>query len=156
MSNTSKLRREKSLKETAASAASMFLFLLFSVSSLIMIAVAASAYGRTGNNYKNTFNSAATVRYISNKLRAAEASELISDKSIRISFPDYSLLVYEEKGIVYERLFTSEETPSEQGGERLFEVQEFSVSEENGLIKVSAFGDGENAFTVYCRKGSAE
>ena len=156
MDNTSRLRKERNLRETAATAASMFLFLLFSVCSLVMIAVAASAYGRTGNNYKNTFNSAATVRYISNKLRAAESSELVSDRSILISFSDYSALIYEDNGIVYERIASAGEIPLTQGGERLFEVQGFSVAEEEGLIKVTAISDGENTFTVYCRKGMNE
>ena len=84
----------KRLAETVSSAGSMTLFLLFAVCCLVMITVAASAYGRINENYDNTFNSTAAVRYITNKLRACESAEVLSEKELLLTNDGYRTLIY--------------------------------------------------------------
>lgn len=140
----------KRLSETVSSAASMTLFLLFAVCCLIIIAVAASAYGRINENYESSFNSAAAVRYITNKLRACENSEIVSETEILLSNDGYSTVIYHKNGRVYERAFGSGQTPAFEGGEEMFRAESLTVTEKEGVITVTA-SDGNNSFAAYCR-----
>lgn len=141
---------QKRLAETVSSAASMTLFLIFSVCCLIIISVAASAYGRISGNYDNTFNSAAAVRYITNKIRACGEAEVISESELLLHEDGYSTLIYHSAGAVWERLFPEGEKPVSGGGERLFSAERLLIEESGGLVKVTA-EDGANSFTAFCR-----
>ncbi len=142
----------KRLADTISSAGSMTLFLLFAVCCLIIIAVASSAYGRISENYDDSFNSAAAVRYASNKIRACEEAEVISENSLLLVNSGYKTVIYHKNGMVYERLFSEGQTPVCSGGEEMFRAEDFTVSEKDGLILVTA-SDGENSFAAYCRGG---
>lgn len=144
----------KRLTETVSSAGSMVLFLMFAVFSLIIITVAASAYKRISDNYDDTFNSAAAVRYVTNKLRAAENAEVLDGGEIMLADSGYKTLIYERGGVLYERLFSDGQEVIADGGEAVFGAEGYSVKMlENGLISVSAAGAGGNVFTAYCRIG---
>lgn len=138
------------LAETVSSATSMTLFLIFSVCCLIIIAVAASAYGRISGNYDSTFNSAAAVRYITNKIRACESAEVISESELLLTNSGYSTVIYHDGGAVLERLFAEGDEPVSSGGEKMFETEKLTVVNANGLIKITA-EDGGHSFTAYCR-----
>ncbi len=144
----------KRLSETVSSAASMTLFLLFAVCCLIIIAVAASAYGRINENYESSFNSAAAVRYVTNKLRACDKAEIISENELLLINDGYSTVIYCKDGTVYERVFGKEQTPVSEGGEEMFRAGTLTVTEKDGLISVSASeaSNEKNSFTAYCRK----
>ncbi len=144
----------KRLSETVSSAASMTLFLLFAVCCLIIIAVAASAYGRINENYENSFNSAAAVRYVTNKLRACDKAEIISENELLLINDGYNTVIYFKDGAVYERVFAKEQTPAANGGEEMFRTGTLTVTEKDGLISVSASetSNEKNSFTAYCRK----
>ena len=143
------------LAETFSSAASMTLFLIFSVCCLIIIAVASSAYGRISGNYDSTFNSAAAVRYITNKIRASESAEVISESELLLTNSGYETLIYHDGDAVFERLFAgadsmkNEDSPN-AGGERMFGAESLVIEETDGLIKVTAEDSG-HSFTAYCR-----
>lgn len=143
------------LAETVSSAASMTLFLIFSVCCLIIIAVAASAYGRISGNYDSTFNSAAAVRYITNKIRASESAEVLSESELLLTDSGYATLIYHDGGAVFERLFPDEdslknEVSLSEGGERMFGAEKLVIEKTGGMIKVTA-EDGVHSFTAYCR-----
>ena len=140
----------KRLAETVSSAASMTLFLIFSICCLIIITVAASAYGRTSRNYDNTFNSAAAVRYITNKIRASRETEVISDSELLLLDDGYVTVIYHSEGAVWERLYPEGETPAANGGERMFSAEKLLIEENDGSLKVTA-EDGESSFSAYCR-----
>lgn len=143
----------KRLSETVSSAASMTLFLLFAVCCLIIIAVAASAYGRINENYENSFNSAAAVRFITNKLRACENAEIVSETEILLANDGYTTVIYHKNGMVYERVFGNGQTPVFEGGEEMFRAESLTVAEKDGLISITASeaSNGNNSFTAYCR-----
>ena len=61
----------RNLADTASAVGSMLLFVLFAVCMLMAVAVAADTYGRIKTGYQQSFGTAASIKYISNKLRAA-------------------------------------------------------------------------------------
>lgn len=138
------------LAETVSSAASMTLFLIFSVCCLIIIAVAASAYGRISGNYDSTFSSAAAVRYITNKLRACESADIVSEGELLLRGDGCVTLIYFDGEAVCERLFAEGDETVSSGGEKMFEAEMLTVENADGLIKVTA-GDSGHSFTTYCR-----
>lgn len=138
------------LAETVSSAASMTLFLIFSVCCLIIIAVAASAYGRISGNYDSTFSSAAAVRYITNKLRACESADIVSEGELLLRGDGCVTLIYFDGEAVCERLFAEGDETVSSGGEKMFEAEMLTVENADGLIKVTA-GDSGHSFTAYCR-----
>ncbi|MDE6763318.1 MAG: DUF4860 domain-containing protein [Oscillospiraceae bacterium] len=140
----------KRLAETVSSAASMTLFLIFSMCCLIIITVAASAYGRISGNYDNTFNSAAAVRYITNKIRASGETEVISESELLLRDDGYVTVIYHSEGAVWERLYPEGESPVASGGERMFSAEKLLIEESEGAVRVTA-EDGGSSFTAYCR-----
>ena len=142
----------KRLAETVSSAGSMTLFLLFAVCCLVMITVAASAYGRINENYDNTFNSTAAVRYITNKLRACESAEVLSETELLLLSDGYKTIIYERDGILYERLFADGQEVVAEKGEQLFHVEQLALNCENGLISISVSDKKGGSFKAYCRE----
>ena len=142
----------RQLTDTVSSAGSMVLFLIFTVSCLIIISVAASAYGRISENYEDTFNSAAAVRYVTNKLRSCESAEVSARGDIILYFSGYKTIIYERSGVLYERLFPEAAEVSPEGGEAVFRAENYSAEYYgNGLISISASGGSGDNFTAYCR-----
>ena len=144
------------LAETVSSAAGMTLFLIFAVCCLIMITVAASAYKRINDSYGEVFNSAAAVRYVSNKLHACEGAELISEKELLIKSSGFSTLIYERDGVLYERLFPEDSEIKSESGERLFTVGDFSVKRDGGLLAISVRSVNGEDFRTLCRIKASE
>ena len=142
----------RQLTDTVSSAGSMVLFLIFTVCCLIIITVAASAYGRISENYDDTFNSAAAVRYVTNKLRSCEGAEILPGGDIILYFTGYKTIIYERSGVLYERLFPAAAEVTAEGGEAVFRAENYRAElYGNGLAAVSASGDGGSVFTAYCR-----
>ena len=137
--------------EVISSAANMTLFLLFAVCCLVMITVAASAYSRINENYGNTFNSTAAVRYITNKIRACEDAEILDGNQLLLENPGYSTLIYQQNGIVYERLFSDSDIITAEGGEELFHAENLLLKNKNGLISVTITDENGGSFSALCR-----
>ncbi len=142
----------KRFSDTISAAGSMTLFLLFAVCCLIIIAVAASAYERISVNYEDTFNGAAAVRYVTNKLRACDSAAVAGGDVIVLFDEGYKTIIYERDGVIYERLFPDGSEVVPDGGEAVFRAEGYSVKEYgSGLISISAEGDGGRVFKAYCR-----
>ncbi len=129
----------------------MTLFLLFAVCCLVMITVAASAYSRINENYGNTFNSTAAVRYITNKIRASESAEILAENQLLLNNSGYSTLIYQQSGVIYERLFAEDDIITAEGGEELFSAEKLALSGRSGLITVSVTDDKGSSFKAVCR-----
>ncbi len=141
----------KRLAETVSSAANMTLFLLFAVCCLVMITVAASAYSRINENYGSTFNSTAAVRYITNKIRASESAEILSENQLLLENSGYSTLIYQQNGILYERLFPEGDIITAEGGEELFRAEKLLLQNKGGLISVTVTDSDGRSFEALCR-----
>lgn len=142
----------KRLADITSSAANMTLFLLFAVCCLVMITVAASAYGRINENYGSTFNSTAAVRYITNKIRASENVEILTENQLLLGNSGYCTLVYQKNGVLYERLFAEGDIVVAEGGEELFRAEKLSLINKNGIISVTVTDDNGGSFEAFCRK----
>lgn len=141
----------KRVAETVGSAASMTLFLIFAVCCLIIITVAASAYERINGSYEAVFNSTAAVRYVSNKLHACDSAELISEKELLIKNDGFSILIYEQDGTLYERLFPADAEIKAESGEQLFSVGSFSVKTDGVCFVIRVSGTDGESFETLCR-----
>ncbi len=137
--------------EVISSAANMTLFLLFAVCCLVMITVAVSAYSRINENYGNTFNSTAAVRYITNKIRASEGAEILAENQLLLESTGYSTLIYQQDGIVYERLFTEGDIITAEGGEELFRAERLLLQNSSGLVSVMIKDKNGESFSALCR-----
>lgn len=117
----------------------------------MLITVAASAYNRINRSYNDVFNSAAAVRYVTNKLRSCESAELLSDKQLLVKNNDFFTLIYEKDGILYERFFPEGAQIKAESGEMLFSVRDFSISCEDGKSFAINVANSENSSyrTVY-------
>ncbi|MDE6132461.1 MAG: DUF4860 domain-containing protein, partial [Oscillospiraceae bacterium] len=144
----------KRLSETVSAAGSMVLFLIFTVCCLVIITVAATAYKRISENYDNTFNSAAAVRYVTNKLRSCDSAEITENGDILMESVGIKTLIYERDGVLYERLFSADSEAVPEGGEAVFSAEGFEVEDCGGLAKISAIGAEGEKFTAYCRVSS--
>ena len=61
--------------------AGLLLFLLFAVCSLVIIGAGAGVYSRIQEDHDSTYGSAASIRYITNKIRSGESVEIINGGS---------------------------------------------------------------------------
>ncbi|MCM1328956.1 MAG: DUF4860 domain-containing protein [Ruminococcus sp.] len=141
----------RQLSETVSAAGSMVLFLIFTVCCLVIITVAATAYKRISENYDDTFNSAAAVRYVTNKLRSCDGAEILAENEILLENYGSQTLIYARDGVLYERLFPEGSEVSAEGGEPVFNAENFTVSAAEGLVKISAAGADGREFAAYCR-----
>lgn len=145
----------KRLSETVSAAGSMVLFLIFTLCCLVIITVAATAYRRISENYDNTFNSAAAVRYVTNKLRSCDGAEILEDGALLLDNSDYQTVIYERDGRLYERILPLGSEAVPEGGEAVFSAKDFAVEDcGGGLAKISATGAEGEKFTAYCRINS--
>lgn len=140
--------------EVISSAANMTLFLLFAVCCLVMITVAASAYGRINENYGNTFNSTAAVRYITNKIRASEDAQILAENQLLLTNSGYSTLIYQQGDTVYERLFPEGDIITAEGGEELFRASKLSLQDKGGLISITVTDENGGRFEAFCLAGN--
>lgn len=145
----------KRLSETVSAAGSMVLFLIFTVCCLVIITVAATAYKRISENYDNTFNSAAAVRYVTNKLRSCDSAEITDNGDILLDGDGVKTIIYERDGTLYERISPADREAVPEGGEAVFSAEGFAAEDcGDGLVRISATGAEGEKFTAYCRVGS--
>ncbi len=133
--------------------ASMLLFLVFAVCMLIIIGSAAGTYSRINKSYDTTYGSAASIRYISNKIRAADTCELIEDGSgIALTNGNMTTIVYHTGNGLYEKNISSGGDKAASGGELIFEIDSMKVTEQDALYEISVHYNGSSS-SVLVRKG---
>ncbi|MDE6727828.1 MAG: DUF4860 domain-containing protein [Oscillospiraceae bacterium] len=144
--------KNKSLGDTISTIGSMLLFLLFTGSLLMMIAVAAGTYSRISTNFDKTFGSSASLRYISNKVKGAENVEIAENgTALFISTDGMIDIIYFRNGSLYENSVSDSAEPIAEGGTRLFDLNEMNVSEQGDLIKITVSKNNEQNST-YVRR----
>lgn len=138
----------KSLGDVISTAASMLLFLIFAVCLLLMIAVAAGTYSRISTNFNKTFGLSASLRYISNKIKSADSAEITENgKALRLTTGEAVDLIYYSSGELFEKNIDNGADAGLFGGESIFELSDMTVSETNGLFKISVTMNGESSVT---------
>lgn len=141
--------QSKTLADTVGTIGSMLLFLLFAGCMLMIISVAAGTYNRISGSYDKTFGVTAPLRYISNKIKSAESAEIINNGSGLI-LKDGSVtdVVYFSDGGLYERSFSSDDTPLTEGGEKIFELSSINIENQGEIYKIFVSNGKEENFTL--------
>lgn len=145
--------QSKDLSETIGTIGSMLLFLLFAGCMLMIIVVAAGTYSRISTNFNKTFGTTASLRYISNKIKAADSVEIVNGGSaIVLKNGGIGEIIYFEDGALYERLSSAADDILAEGGEKIFGLSELNITESDGFYKITAAFGSEKNYT-FVRKG---
>lgn len=142
--------KNKGLGDTISTIGSMLLFMLFTGCLLMMIAVAAGTYSRISTNFDKTFGTSASLRYISNKLKSSQTAEIAENgTALFIQSDGIYDIIYFKNGSLYEKSISVSNTPTADGGFRIFDLSEMMVSEEGELFKITVrLNDEQNSTYV--------
>lgn len=147
MMNKAAVRRTA---DSAGSVSVMILSAVFAVCCLAIAVSAASAYTRTAENYRSTFSAAAAVKYVTNKIRAAENIEVIDEKTLLLSDSGYKTLIFSENGDICERVFPEDADIVRSGGETVFRTDGLTLHQTDAGLYITA-ENGSERFSAYCR-----
>ncbi len=141
-------------------AASLTLFLVFTLCMIMTIGAGAGVYSRVNNGYKDTYGSSAAIKYVSNKIRASDSCEIVENgKGLLLGMDSILCLIYfsttEDEGAgIYEKSMSYTTEIPASGGEKIFDCGDFSITEMDGLYKISVSYSGETT-DVLIRKGES-
>ena len=145
--------KNKSLGDTISTIGSMLLFLLFTGCLLMIIMVAAGTYSRISNNFDKTFGISASLRYMSNKVKSADDTQIAANgKALCMKNGDALDIIYYENGALYEKTTPIDSVPEMSGGSKIFNISNLDVSEYGNLIKITVTLDNKDNST-YARRG---
>lgn len=145
--------RNKSSSRILNTAASLMLFLIFAVCMLVIIGAGAGIYSRINSGYETTYGSSAAIRYISNKIRAADKCEIIEEgKGVALLNGNVMCVIYSESDGIYEKNISADSEVVPNGGELVIETQEFCIKETDGLYEISVKCQNSD-LSAFIRKG---
>ncbi len=133
----------------------LLLFCVFAISAFSLVVIGAGVYENSVSSMEQNFEGRTALAYVAEKVRQNDAGANVSagDGILQITTEDadgsYTLYIYEHDGFLRE-LFTRTELPFDaEAGQKLLEVEGFSVSErEEGLLEISAAGEGEASISL--------
>lgn len=142
--------KNKGLGDTISTIGSMLLFMLFTGCLLMMIAVAAGTYSRISTNFDKTFGTSASLRYISNKLKSSQTAEIAENgTALFIQSDGIYDIIYFKNGALYEKSISASNTPTAEGGFKIFDLSEMNISQEGELLKITVrLNDEQNSTYV--------
>ncbi len=133
--------------------ASLLLFLVFTICMLVIIGAAAGTYSRINSGYERIYGSSAAIRYISNKIRAADDVEIIGGGSgAVIESGGICSVIYVRGGGLYEKSIALDGDRTPAGGDLVTEVDSLFIDEAGDMYEISVT-QGENSTAVMLRKG---
>ena len=141
----------------------LMLFCVFAISAFSMVIIGAGVYENSVSSMEQNLEGRTALAYVAEKVRQNDAGAGISagDDILRITTEDadgsYTLYIYEHQGYLRE-LFTRTELPFDaEAGQKLLEVESFSVSEKaEGLLEISTAGEGEEGISLLLHLKSEE
>lgn len=142
----------RKLADSVNSVGSMILFLLFAVCSLIIVAAGVSTYSRISDNYRNTFNSSAAVRYVTNKIRGADSVVLAENAAgLTVYSGDTACVIMNSDSGIAEKNIRASSEAEYTGGDTIFPSARFTVTDEgDGLYSITVLS-GRRSYTALCR-----
>ncbi len=133
--------------------AGMLLFLIFTVCMLMIIGAAAGTYSRINKGYETTYGSAAALRYVSNKIRAADTCEVLSSgNGITVTNGSLLTVIYMGNDGLYEKNVAINGNIEPVGGELILEIDGLSVVDDGKIYRINVECGGDDA-SVLVRKG---
>ncbi len=142
--------RGRTMADTASAVGSMLLFVLFAICMLMAVAVAADTYGRIKNGYQQSLGTAASMKYVSNKLRSADSVTLL-DSGAAVENGGMISVIYCDGGL-YEKSAASGDDISPSGGDRISDIDSMSITEHDGLYEITVVSGGQTS-SMLVRKG---
>lgn len=142
--------RGRTMADTASAVGSMLLFVLFAICMLMAVAVAADTYGRIKNGYQQSLGTAASMKYVSNKLRSADSVTLL-DSGAAVENGGMVSVIYCDGGL-YEKSAASGDDISPSGGDRISDIDSMSITEHDGLYEITVVSGGQTS-SMLVRKG---
>lgn len=143
----------KSTSRVLNTAASLLLFLVFAICMIVIIGAGAGIYSRITGGYETTYGSSAAIKYVSNKIRAADSCEIIENgRGIAVTDGGITCVIYSGGGGIYEKSIPAEAAVTAEGGELVVETDRMTVSEREGLYEISVTCGGSSS-SVLVRKG---
>ncbi len=142
--------RGRTLADTASAVGSMLLFVLFAICMLMAVAVAADTYSRIKNGYQQSLGAAASMKYVSNKLRSADSVTLL-DGGAAVESGGMFSVIYCDGGL-YEKSSVSGDDISLSGGDRISDIDSMSITEHDGLYEITVVSGGQTS-SMLVRKG---
>lgn len=133
--------------------AGLLLFLLFAVCSLVIIGAGTGVYTRIQEGHESTYGSAASIRYITNKIRSGESVEIINDGSgLVLTDGGIKCIIYAENGSLYEKTVSADSEITADGGYMIFSLDKFEITESDGLYEITV-DCGADETSAIVRKG---
>ncbi len=146
----------KSTPRVLNTAASLILFLIFTVCMLVIIGSGAGIYSRINSGYQATYGSSATIKYISNKIRAADECEINDDGTgIVLKNGNIITVIYSGNDGLYEKSQSAENEIYATGGNLVVEAASMKISLNDELYEISVTCGG-NSSSVLLRKGETQ
>lgn len=145
--------KNRSFGDMISTVASMLLFLIFAGCLLMIISIAAGTYNRISNNFDKTFGSSASLRYISNKIKNSESTEIAEEgTAIYLKSGELMNIIYFENGALYEKSISADEVPSTGDGDKLFDLGNMKISDNGELLKITVTLNNEENSTYVRRR----
>lgn len=147
-----KYHSDRTLADTASAICSMLLFVLFAVCMLIAIAVAAETYGRIKTGYQQSFGSAASIKYVSNKLRSADDVTLLENGGAAISSDGMVCVIWCSDGSLFEKYAMAGDEVTADDGDSISSIDMLDITEHDGLYEITVSTGGQTS-SALVRKG---
>lgn len=145
--------KNRSFGDMISTVASMLLFLIFAGCLLMIISIAAGTYNRISNTFDKTFGSSASLRYISNKIKNSESTEIAEEgTAIYLKSGELMNIIYFENGALYEKSISADEVPSTGDGDKLFDLGNMKISDNGELLKITVTLNNEENSTYIRRR----
>ncbi len=142
--------RGRTMADTASAVGSMLLFVLFALCMLMAVAVAADTYSRIKNGYQQSLGTAASIKYVSNKLRSADSVTLL-DSGAAVVSGDMVSVIYCDGGL-YEKSSVVGDDISPSGGDKISDIDTMRITEHDGLYEITVSSGGQTS-SMLVRKG---
>lgn len=142
--------RGRTMADTASAVGSMLLFVLFALCMLMAVAVAADTYSRIKNGYQQSLGTAASIKYVSNKLRSADSVTLL-DSGAAVVSGDMVSVIYCDGGL-YEKSSVFGDDISPSGGDKISDIDTMRITERDGLYEITVSSGGQTS-SMLVRKG---
>lgn len=145
--------RYKAGSRVLNTAASLLLFLIFTVSMMVIIGAGAGIYSRINSGFETTYGSSAAIRYVSNKIRSSDSCEIIEDgKGAALYNGNVICIIYSGSDGIYEKNISADSQITATGGELVVRTQDMTVKETDGIYRITVKYQGEES-SAFVRKG---
>ncbi len=144
---------KKNTAEVVNTVSSLILFLIFAVCMLIILASAANTYASINAGFDREFNSSASLRYISNKIRSADDTVIFGEgNGIAVKNGNVTTVIYCSGEGLYEKSVSSEKDITPSGGEKIFSMSALSVKFSDDLYNITVTFGGEEYSAIIGRR----